>query len=96
MRKGNLSHRALYNLLDGPGESALKEAHDVLNRAVLAAYGFRGSADTLTQLLDLNMKLATREDAGEMVIGPGVPEVGVKRADVISSDRVRPDTPRAS
>lgn len=88
LRKGKLSLRALYNLMDGPGESALKEAHDALNRAVFAAYGFRASADTLTQLLDLNMKLAAREDAGEMVVGPGIPDVGVKPADVRSADRV--------
>jgi SAM-dependent methyltransferase len=53
--------RALYRTLELPGKNPLKDAHAALDAAVLAAYGFDAKKDLLSQLLDLNRAVATRE-----------------------------------
>ncbi|HEY0161030.1 MAG TPA: DNA methyltransferase [Thermoanaerobaculia bacterium] len=88
MDKGNLSLGELYNLVEGPGQSELKDAHTALDKAVFAAYGFRSSADTLSQLLALNMKLTALEKAEAKVVGPGVPPIASKVSDIRSDDRI--------
>ena len=66
--KGGL--RALYRTLELPGANPLKDAHAVLDAAVLAAYGFSPKADLLAQLLALNQTVATRIARGEPVTAP--------------------------
>ena len=65
--------RTLYRTLDLPGKNPLKVAHDALDKAVLAAYGFSASKDLLQQLLDLNLTVAAKIKADKEVNGPGVP-----------------------
>jgi hypothetical protein len=65
--------RALYRTIELPGKNPLKDAHDALDAAVLAAYGFSPRKDILQQLLDLNTAVAANIAAGQAVTGPGVP-----------------------
>lgn len=65
--------RAAYRALDLPGGSALKDAHDALDGAVLQAYGFSPARDLLGQLLELNHEVARRIERGQGVVAPGVP-----------------------
>lgn len=65
--------RVLYRTLDLPGKNPLKDAHDVLDAAVLSAYGFSARKDILQQLLALNMAVAADIEAGKSTTGPGVP-----------------------
>ncbi len=69
--KGGL--RAVYRTLELPGRNPLKDAHAALDSAVLAAYGFSPRKDLLAQLLELNLAVAARIDAGQPVTSPGVP-----------------------
>jgi hypothetical protein len=58
-----------YDSLRLPGKSRLRVAHQELDDAVRAAYGF-GAGDPLRQVLDLNLELAQAEAVGE-VRSPG-------------------------
>ena len=63
-----LSLREMYRLLENlPGEYELRELHQTLDQAVLAAYGFDSEGDILEQLLALNFEVAARIEAGEAV-----------------------------
>jgi N-6 DNA Methylase. len=68
-----------YDRLREPGNDALRDAHDKLDAAVLAAYGFDTSTDVLAQLLDLNHLLAEREKQALPVRGPGAHGLGAVR-----------------
>jgi hypothetical protein len=78
--------RALYRSLDLPGRNPLKVAHDELDTAVLAAYGFSARKDILQQLLDLNTVIAADIAAGKTVNGPGVPPTYANKAKLVSGD----------
>ena len=82
--------RALYRLLELPGRHPLKDAHVRLDAAVLAAYGFGGKEDLLTQLLKLNLSVAARIAAGEPVIAPGVPPGFPDPNKLITLDCIQP------
>lgn len=82
--KGGL--RALYRTLELPGANPLKDAHAVLDAAVLAAYGFNSKADLLAQLLDLNQQVAARITAGEPVTAPGLPLPPEEHGKFVTSD----------
>ncbi|MBX5177321.1 class I SAM-dependent DNA methyltransferase [Rhizobium lentis] len=84
----NLSFRELYRTLDLPGTNPLKDAHEVLDKAVRAAYGMSRKSDVLTHLLDLNAALSTAEANGEKVVAPGVPPA-VKKAGLVTTDCLR-------
>lgn len=73
MRKLKYSLRDLYRTLEQPGDNPLRDAHARLDTAVRAAYGMPDDADPLAFLLDLNLKLATKEKAGEGITSPGLP-----------------------
>lgn len=70
--KGGL--RALYRLIELPGNNILKDAHSNLETAVLACYGFSSRKDMLEQLLGLNADVAARIDRGDTVTSPGPPD----------------------
>lgn len=89
MHAQGLSRRELYRLLDAPGDSPLRAAHDALDAAVRAAYGLPAGADDLQFLLDLNTALAAREGRGDPIAGPGLP-AGFDPAELVTSDRVSP------
>lgn len=60
-----------YNVLRSPGHSELRELHTALDHAVMRAYGFDPDEDLLTQLLELNLLTAKREEIGEAITRPG-------------------------
>ncbi len=82
--------RVVYRTLELPGKHPLKDAHAALDTAVLAAYGFSPKKDMLAQLLELNLAVAAREQAGQPVIGPGVPPTYPDPAKLITNDCIRP------
>ncbi len=88
--KGGL--RGLYRTLDQPGKNPLRDAHAALDAAVLRAYGFPKKADLLASLLDLNQLVSEREQAGEPVTAPGVPDgYAGNPAGLITRDCVQPE-----
>lgn len=78
--------RTLYRTLDLPGKNPLRDAHAVLNAAVMKAYGFAAKKPILQQLLDLNLEVADRIAKGSPVLGPGVPSSHKNPSSLISSD----------
>ena len=87
--KGGL--RTLYRTLELPGKNPLRDAHEALNTAVLAAYGFSPKKDLLAQLLALNLEVARREEAGEPVTAPGIPPGYPEPARLVTEDCIRAD-----
>ena len=85
--KGGL--RAVYRTLELPGKNPLKDAHAALDSAVLAAYGFSPRKDLLAQLLELNLDVAARIEAGQPVTPPGVPPEYPDPARLVTEDCVR-------
>jgi hypothetical protein len=88
--KHNISFRDLYRVLDNPGDHPLKKTQEKLDEAVRCAYGMDASADPLTFLLDLNLKLAEKEAAGENIVGPGLPASVKDRKSFVTKDCVTP------
>lgn len=80
----------MYRTLELPGKNPLKDAHAALDDAVLKAYGFSPKKDLLAQLLELNLDVAKRIDAGEPVTAPGVPPHYPDPAKLITDDCIRP------
>lgn len=85
----NLSFRELYRAVELPGSSPLKSAHEKLDQAVRDTYGMRKSDETLIFLLHLNQEVANREEAGEEVVGPGLPSVVKDKSNFVTADCVR-------
>ncbi len=83
--------RAVYRTLELPGKNPLRDAHAALDAAVLAAYGFSPRGDLLAQLLELNLSVAARIEAGEPVAAPGVPPSYPNPQRLVSDDCVRAD-----
>lgn len=82
--KGGL--RALYRMLELPGKNALCEAHENLDKAVLAAYGFSAKSDFLSQILELNRTVENSLAEGKMVTSPGIPPFYANPGNLISDD----------
>lgn len=83
-----MSYRELYRMLELPGTSPLKDAHDKLDKAVREAYGMKKSDDDLSFLLGLNKLLADKEAVGETVLGPGIPPNLVDKSKLVTEDCV--------
>jgi hypothetical protein len=81
--------RAVYRILELPGKNPLKDAHAALDAAVLAAYGFSPKEDLLAQLLELNLEVARREEAGDPVTAPGIPPGYSEPARLVTDDCIR-------
>ena len=81
--------RAVYRTLELPGKNPLRDAHAALDAAVLEAYGFSPRGNLLAQLLELNLSMAARIEAGEPVAAPGVPPSYPNPERLISDDCVR-------
>jgi len=82
--KGGL--RALYRTLELPGRNPLKDAHAVLDAAVLEAYGFDPKAD----LLALNLDVAARIAAGQPVTASGLPPGFPDPGRLVTLDCIQP------
>jgi hypothetical protein len=89
--KGGL--RALYRTIELPGANPLKDAHTVLDNAVLAAYGFNPKRDLLAQLLALNQEVAAKIDRGEPVTPPGLPSNYPDPQKLVTADCICPQLP---
>ncbi len=87
--KGGL--RALYRTLELPGKNPLKDAHAILDNAVLEAYGFSAKKDLLAQVLELNIEVAKKIEAGEFVIAPGIPPNYSDQTKLITDDCINVD-----
>lgn len=85
----NKTLRDLYRLLEQPGKNPIKDLHAALDKAVLEAYGFDQQTDLLSQLLDLNFKVAAREAKGEPVQGPGLPSFITDPSPYVTDDCVK-------
>lgn len=89
----DMSFRELYRTLELPGASPLKDGHAKLDQAVRDAYGMKKSDDPLAFLLDLNQTVANKEEAGEAVVGPGLPPVVKNKASLVTEDSIRMPKP---
>lgn len=89
MEQYKYSLRDLYRLAEQPGANPIKSLHQQLDTAVCAAYGFDPSVDILQQLLDLNLDVSTREQAGESVTAPGLPSYVAEPSEFITDDCIR-------
>ncbi len=79
--------RDLYRLIESPGRSELKDAHAVLDEAVLRAYGFSRQKQPLLQLMNLNKEASLLLDQGRSVNGPGIPAIGLPNLQLMSDDK---------
>ena len=56
---------------------------------MLTAYGFSAKKDLLGQLLDLNLAVAARIEAGQPVVAPGIPPSYPDGLRLMSDDCIR-------
>ena len=91
MQKNKLTLRDLYRTLEKPGKNPIKDLHQALDQAVIDAYDFDPDSDLLQQLLDLNLELYKKEQAGEEVQGPGIPKNYKNKSKLFSDDCVQFD-----
>lgn len=89
MIKHNFTLRDVYRILEEPGSNPLKDLHQKLDDAVLAAYGFGKRKDLLTQLLELNFEVASKIENGEEVQNPGLPKCVKNKKEFVSDDCVK-------
>lgn len=89
LREHNMSLRDLYRLLEQPGKNTIKELHAALDKAVLQAYGFDETKDLLTQLLELNLSVAAKEEKKQPVQAPGWPAQFKGKENYITDDCVK-------
>ena len=68
----------------------LKEAHADLDATVMEAYGISAKKDLLAQLLELNLEVAKRIEAGEKVASPGIPPGYPNPKKLVSEDCIQP------
>ena len=88
MEKNSWSLRELYRTLDMPGANKLRDAQNALNSAVRKTYGMTPKQDVLPFLLDLNLKLAEKEDRQEPVTPPGLPQAALATSTFVTADCV--------
>ena len=81
--------RELYRIMDDTPENPLSEIQACLDNAVREAYGMSRNADILQYLLNLNNRLYEREQNGEAVQGPGLPDKIKDKSEYVSDDCVK-------
>lgn len=85
-RRERCGLRALYRVLELPGDHPIKDAHRKLDDAVRAAYRMKPKVDVLQFLLDLNHEVAEAEADGDPgVLGPGLPPALAGRKQELTS-----------
>ena len=92
MSKNGWPLRELYKTLETPGANKMRDAQDVLDATVRAAYGMKAGEDILAFLLKKNLELAEKEANGQPITPPGLPAFVTKSADLVSEDCVKPPT----
>lgn len=68
-----LTLRDLYRSLEQPGNNPLRDAHEVLDRAVRDVYGIGYKEVGVEVLFELNNQIAQSEASSRKVVGPGPP-----------------------
>lgn len=81
--------RQLYRIMDDTPNNPISEIQTRLDNAVRDAYGMRRDADILQFLLDLNVKVFEKEQRGEAVQGPGLPDKIKDKTGLVSLDCVK-------
>jgi len=89
MIENKMSLRDLYRLLEKSGKNPIRDLQEKLNHSVAAAYGFDETKDILEQLLALNYEVSEREQRGQTVQPPGLPEWFPEKEKLVSEDCVR-------
>jgi hypothetical protein len=77
--------RALYKVLELPGNNPLRDAQDALDTAVMDAYGFSSTDDVLAQVLSPNGSICAAADAR----GPGIPHEFLPAPELVSDDCIQ-------
>ncbi len=91
MRKSErLTMRDLYRSLEKPGKNPLKDLHETLDKAVMAAYGFDEQGDILAQILTLNSVVAAHIENGEPTTAPGIPTDYPDPSELVSEGCITP------
>ena len=75
--------------MDDTPNNPISEIQTRLDNAVRDAYGMRRDADILQFLLDLNVKVFEKEQRGEAVQGPGLPDKIKDKTGLVSLDCVK-------
>ncbi|KAB2954237.1 class I SAM-dependent DNA methyltransferase [Heliorestis acidaminivorans] len=89
LKENNLNLRELYRTMELPGENPLKKAQQKLDYAVIETYGFT-KKDYLEELLNLNLNIYQKEEEGQHVLGPGLPNITtISYNDVFSDDYLK-------
>ena len=88
-QENHLSLRDLYRIVEKPGKNPIRDLQSILDHAVAASYGFSEKQDMLAQLLALNLSVSAREEFGEPVQSPGLPDWYANKEMLISDDCVR-------
>lgn len=89
IEKHHYSLRQLYRIMDDTPENPVTEIQTQLDNAVRDAYGMRRDADVLQFLLDLNGKVYEKEQHGDKVQGPGLPDKIKDKSELVSDDCVK-------
>lgn len=95
MEERHLTLRQLYRIMDDTPNNPVSEIQIKLDNAVRDAYGMRQDADILQFLLDLNGKVYDREQKGETVQSPGLPDKIKDKSELVSEDCVKMDETKA-
>ena len=88
MEERHLTLRQLYRIMDDTPNNPVSEIQNKLDNAVRDAYGMRHDSDILQFLLDLNGKVYAKEQNGEKVQGPGLPDKIKDNSELVSDDCV--------
>ena len=78
--------RELYRVLEMPGDSTIRQAHEDLDVSVRAAYGMKAKDNPLEFLLELNFLISQKEANDTLGVSPGLPPVVKKTSDFITHD----------
>ncbi len=89
MAKHHYTLRQLYRIMDDTPDNPVSEIQARLDNAVRDAYGMSHEADILQFLLNLNGRVYEKEQLGEKVQGPGLPDKIKDKTSVMSFDCVR-------
>lgn len=88
MAKHHYTLRQLYRIMDDTPDNPVSEIQARLDKAVRDAYGMSHEADILQYLLNLNGRVFEKEQRGEKVQGPGLPDKIKDKSSLVSSDCV--------
>lgn len=81
--------RELYISLEDPGAHPLKDAQAALDEAVHDAYGMGKREDPVRFIFNLNAHVASLEDTGTPIVGPGLPSDYVAKG-LVTDDCLEP------